>query len=659
MSLRIRPLRLLVAGCVLAALVAGVAVLVPGSAAAPATDLFVSEYVEGSGSSKALEIYNGTGSAVALTGVYAVQLFANGSPTATATIPLTGDVKSGDVFVLARSTSAGPVLAAADQTTTSFLFSGNDAVALVKDGAPVDVIGQIGADPGLEWGSGDASTADNTIRRKPSISAGDANGADAFDPSAEWLGFPLDTFQGLGAHTVDDGGGGGGGTGAAPRAADDAIAIEEDAGPQSITVLANDADPDGDRLELQSTTDPEHGTAAVSEDAVVYLADADFSGTDSFDYTVADGNGNSDTAGVTVTVTPANDDPDAEDDSASVAEDESVTVAVASNDEDADGDGLRVADVDEPEHGTASASADGKAIVYVPAPDYNGSDSFGYEITDGHDGTGEGEVMVTITAVNDPPIARADTAASAEGAPVVIDVLANDSAGPGDEAGQTLSVSSVSAPAHGQAEVVGSGPDAGKVKYVPKVGYAGPDVFTYVASDGSATATGSVSVTVTPASAKPPCSLTPTIVGTRGDDVIAGTSGDDVIFARRGNDTIDGQGGNDVICGGPGRDEITAGDGNDRVAGGTGDDTIDAGSGDDRVRGGFGGDSILGREGDEVVVAGPGDDTVEAGDGRNSVSGGPGDDHLSSGPGDDRLDGGPGADVCDADGGHNTVARCE
>jgi Ca2+-binding RTX toxin-like protein len=659
MSLRIRPLRLIAVGCALVALAAGAAVLVPGSAAAPPTGLFFSEYAEGSGSSKALELYNGTGSAVTLTGVYSVQLFANGSPTATATIPLTGAVPTGGVFVLARRTSSAAVLAAADQTTTSFLFSGNDAVALVKNGTPVDVIGQIGADPGLEWGTGDASTADNTIRRKPSISAGDANGADAFDPSAEWLGFPLDTFDGLGAHTVDGGGGGGGGTGTAPSAADDAITTEEDAGPQSIAVLANDADPDGDGLELQSTTDPEHGTAAVSKDTVVYLADADFNGTDSFEYTVADGNGNGDTASVTVTVTPANDDPDAEGDSASVAEDETVTVTVAANDEDADGDELTVGDVEDAEHGTASISADGKAIMYVPAPDYNGSDSFGYEIADGHGGSDEGEVIVAITAVNDPPIAEADTAASVGGAPVVVDVLANDSVGPGDEAGQTLSASSVSVPAHGQAEVVGSGPDAGKVKYVPTTGYAGPDAFTYVVSDGSATATGTVSITVTAASAKPPCSLTPTIVGTRGDDVITGTNGDDVIFARRGNDTIDGQGGNDVVCGGPGSDEITAGDGNDRVAGGTGTDTIDAGDGDDRVRGGFGADSILGRDGDEIVVAGQGDDTVDAGEGRNSVSGGPGDDHLTSGSGDDRLDGGPGADVCDADAGHNTVAHCE
>ncbi|HSE98588.1 MAG TPA: hypothetical protein VLD57_10015, partial [Blastocatellia bacterium] len=65
----------------------------------------------------------------------------------------------------------------------------------------IDVIGQIGFDPGTEWGSGLTSTADNTLRRKASISAGDPNGSDPFDPSVEWDGFATDTFDGLGSHS--------------------------------------------------------------------------------------------------------------------------------------------------------------------------------------------------------------------------------------------------------------------------------------------------------------------------------------------------------------------------------------------------------------------------------------------------------------------------
>src|SRR5690606_34508762 len=64
----------------------------------------------------------------------------------------------------------------------------------------LDVIGQIGVDPGTEWGIGPTSTADNTLRRKAGVCAGDANGTNVFDPAEEWDGFAIDTFIGLGFH---------------------------------------------------------------------------------------------------------------------------------------------------------------------------------------------------------------------------------------------------------------------------------------------------------------------------------------------------------------------------------------------------------------------------------------------------------------------------
>jgi uncharacterized protein len=81
-------------------------------------------------------------------------------------------------------------------------FNGDDAVALRKGTTMIDVIGQIGFDPGTEWGTGLTSTADNTLRLMSTILAGDANGTDAFDPSQKWVGFATDSFDGLGAHTV-------------------------------------------------------------------------------------------------------------------------------------------------------------------------------------------------------------------------------------------------------------------------------------------------------------------------------------------------------------------------------------------------------------------------------------------------------------------------
>ena len=73
---------------------------------------------------------------------------------------------------------------------------------MVKSAAntTVDAFGQIGFDPGAEWGTGLQSTADNTIRRKPDVCDGDLNGTNVFDPTIEWDGFATDTFGGLGTH---------------------------------------------------------------------------------------------------------------------------------------------------------------------------------------------------------------------------------------------------------------------------------------------------------------------------------------------------------------------------------------------------------------------------------------------------------------------------
>ncbi len=165
-------------------------------------DVFFSEYIEGSSNNKALEIYNGTGAAVNLaTGGYNVQMFFNGSPTATLTVNLTGTVADGDVYVVAQALSNATILAQADQTNGSGWFNGNDAVVLRKGTVVLDVIGQVGVNPGTEWGTGLLSTADNTLQRLATICQGDIVGSNAFDPATEWAGFANDTFTGLGAHT--------------------------------------------------------------------------------------------------------------------------------------------------------------------------------------------------------------------------------------------------------------------------------------------------------------------------------------------------------------------------------------------------------------------------------------------------------------------------
>jgi len=190
-----------------------VSVLVPlgtGVASASTTELFFSEYGEGSSFNKALEIYNGTGGSVDLSS-YVVELYSNGSAAVSQSVALSGSLADGDVFVLAHGSADAAIQAEADLISSSVVnFNGDDAVVLRNSGAVVDVIGQVGFDPGSEWGSGDVSTQDNTIRRMSSVCAGDTDETDAFDPSLEWDGYPNNTFDGWGAHTADCDGGGGG-----------------------------------------------------------------------------------------------------------------------------------------------------------------------------------------------------------------------------------------------------------------------------------------------------------------------------------------------------------------------------------------------------------------------------------------------------------------
>jgi len=200
-------------------------------------ELYFSEYVEGSSNNKALEIFNNKHSTIDLSaGNYKVDIYSNGSATPTSTVDLTGSVANGDVFVIANSSADAAVLNAADQTSGNINFNGNDAVVLKKGDEILDVIGQIGFNPGTEWGTGETSTQNNTIRRKSVIGAGDTDGSDAFDPSLEWNGYPEDTFDGLGYHHLNA---------SAPTIANMNRTPKVPTASQNITVTANITDDDG------------------------------------------------------------------------------------------------------------------------------------------------------------------------------------------------------------------------------------------------------------------------------------------------------------------------------------------------------------------------------------------------------------------------------
>jgi alpha-tubulin suppressor-like RCC1 family protein len=273
----------------------------------------------------------------------------------------------------------------------------------------------------------------------------------------------------------------------APTAANDTASTNEDTA-KDIAVLANDTDPDSDALTVVSATDPVHGTTSVNGDNTVrYTPDPDFCSppADTFSYTISDGHGHTASAGVDVTVTCGNDAPVANPDTVSTSEDTAADFDVLGNDTDVDGDSLQIASVGTPSHGTATTN--GSTVHYVPAPDYNGPDSFTYQVSDSHTQS-TGTVTVSVGGAADAPRPKNDARTTPEDTAATIDVLANDV----DPDGDTLTLGAVGDPPHGTAVA-----DSGKVTYTPDPDFCGADSFTYVASDGALTATATVDVTVT------------------------------------------------------------------------------------------------------------------------------------------------------------------
>ena len=325
----------------------------------------------------------------------------------------------------------------------------------------------------------------------------------AFTPTAGFSGIARFTY------TIDDGHGG---TATAsvsvfvsarpnrlPLAVDDAATTAFNA-PVTISVLANDSDPDGDALSISAVTPPANGTASISGATIVYAPIAGFSGTDRFTYTISDGHGGSATANVVVTVTPQpNRPPVAVDDTATTIAATPVTISVLANDSDPDGDALTIIGVTTPANGAVSATA--TQITYTPLARFIGTDTFAYTISDGRGGTATANVTVTVTAQpNRPPVAVNDAAATTIGTPVTINVLANDS----DPDGDPLTVQSVTAPQFGTAVISNN-----MVIYTPTpTGIVGTDTFNYTINDGrGGTATATVTVTIGPPPNRPPVAV--------------------------------------------------------------------------------------------------------------------------------------------------------
>ena len=261
-----------------------------------------------------------------------------------------------------------------------------------------------------------------------------------------------------------------------PKAVNDSATTDENTA-VTLTTLSNDSDPDGDVLTITNVNAPANGTAVVSTNGqgIVYTPNAGFFGTDTFTYTISDGNGGTAIATETVVVRPVNKAPNANDDSSST-QCSAITINVLGNDTDPDGDALSIVSVSGASLGSAVAS--GGQIVYTPSntcgKGNTGLDSFTYTISDGNGHTDTATVSVDVQGITNgggSTKAEADDAATLVDQPVRINVLSNDS-------GNGLRVTNVDSPKYGTARIVG-----GAIEYTPAPGFTGTDSFWYDITD--------------------------------------------------------------------------------------------------------------------------------------------------------------------------------
>jgi len=177
-----------------------------GSGSGCATDLIISEYVEGSGNNKYIEIYNGTGAVVNLSD-YRLRLFPNGATTPTTDKLLSGTLA--DQAVNVYSNSAATIFTTDTIITTATFFNGNDALGLYKisTASYVDIFGRIGQDPGTAWTSGSLTSLNSTLVRNSSVTSGvTVNPASGFPTLAtEWTQGGIDVATFLGGHIMECG----------------------------------------------------------------------------------------------------------------------------------------------------------------------------------------------------------------------------------------------------------------------------------------------------------------------------------------------------------------------------------------------------------------------------------------------------------------------
>ncbi|MDB5337288.1 MAG: outer rane adhesin like protein, partial [Planctomycetaceae bacterium] len=219
-----------------------------------------------------------------------------------------------------------------------------------------------------------------------------------------------------------------------------------------------------------------HGLVSInpSNGLFTYTPNANYNGPDSFSYKVNDGTFNSLEALVSITVVPQNDLPIAIPSSVTTAEDTQVGGLLTATDGDGNTLTFSIGSIT-PAHGTVSVTSNG-VFIYTPAANFHGSDSFTFKANDGTSDSAEATVTITVTSVNDAPVAFPTSI------PVTKNTVFNGILVATDADNDPLSYSQGSVvAAHGTVVILLNG----TYTYTPFSNYTGPDAFTFKANDGT------------------------------------------------------------------------------------------------------------------------------------------------------------------------------
>jgi hypothetical protein len=292
-----------------------------------------------------------------------------------------------------------------------------------------------------------------------------------------------------------------------PSAFDSSYSVLQD---MSANVTLNATDPDNNPLTYTLMSSPQHGTLTGTAPNLIYTPNTGYTGPDSFSFVATDGEWETGSAEVSIVVS-ANRPPVANDQSLTVAEDNAVSITLTAS--DPDGDALTYTP-GAPAHGVLSGS--GSSLIYQPAPNYFGADSFTFTVDDGNGGTDTATISINVIPVNDAPFAVSQSLATDEDAALPILLT-------GSDVEADALTFAYNQPAHGVLTGTGA-----LLSYQPALDYNGPDSFTFSVADGNGgTAIGTISIAVAAVNDQPAADAQAVTVAEDGSLAIA-LSGSDV-----------------------------------------------------------------------------------------------------------------------------------